>query len=194
MLAIKLIESRIIVRYPELLGKTSIKGLPKDIEGARALFHEDPWDFEYWVAVHLLEGRPPVGKTKESMKGADKGIDGIITLVTDIENGQNIYGKAVVQVKGGHLQRGQVATFKSDVDTAGAASGIFVCLESPTGPMKEEAAKAGMVRTKFGEFPKIQLLTVDELIRGQRPKLPGMISSYKQAGAAITEVPQASLL
>lgn len=181
MLAIKLIESRLTKQYPALLDKISTNGLPKDMAAAKALFHEDPWDFEYWVVVHLLEARPPAGKSQGNMKGADKGIDGIITLMIDKENGRNQYGNVIVQVKGGGVQRNQIATLKSDVEREGATAGLFVTLESATAPMKEEAAMGGSVKTQFGEFPKIQIVTVEDLLTGNQPKLPGAVASYKQA-------------
>jgi site-specific DNA-methyltransferase (adenine-specific) len=194
MLAVKLIERRLVKQYPELKNKIYINGLPKDVEGAKALFAADPWDFEYWVAVHLLDARPPAGKSKENMKGADKGIDGIITLVTDTQNGQMQYGKVIVQVKGGHVTRSQVSTLNSDVMRDKALGGIFVSLEKPTSPMKQEAATAGTTRTSLGEFPKIQLLTVEELLNGKRANVPGMVSPYKQALAFQATINQTSLL
>jgi len=194
MLAVKLIERRLVKEYPKLKDKIYINGLPKDVAGAKALFAADPWDFEYWVAVHLLDARPPAGKSKDNMKGADKGIDGIITLITDTQNGQMQYGKVIVQVKGGHVTRSQVSTLISDVMRDKALSGVFVSLEKPTSPMKQEAATAGTTRTSVGEFPKIQLLTVEELLSGKRANLPGMVSPYKQALAFQATINQTSLL
>jgi len=195
MLAVKLIERRIVKQHPELKNEIRINGLPKDMAGARSLFEHDPWDFEYWVAVHLLDARPPAGKTKDNMRGADKGIDGIITLITDTQNGQMQYGKVIVQVKGGHVTRSQVSTLISDVMRDKALGGIFVSLEKPTYPMKQEAAAAGMTKTSIGEFPKIQLLTVEELLSGNKQaNLRGMISPYKQALAFQATIDQTSLL
>jgi DNA modification methylase len=194
MLAVKLIERRLIKQHPELKNKIYINGLPKDLAGAKALFETDPWDFEYWVAVHLLDARPPAGKSKDNMKGADKGIDGIITLITVVQNGQTQYGKIIVQVKGGHVTRSQVSTLISDVMRDKALGGVFVSLEKLTSPMKQEAASAGTTKTSVGVFPKIQLLTVEELLDGKHANLPGMIAPYKQALAFQATINQTSLL
>jgi site-specific DNA-methyltransferase (adenine-specific) len=194
MLAVKLIERRLVKQHPVLKNHIYINGLPKDLAAAHALFANDPWDFEYWVAVHLLDARPPAGKSKDNMKGADKGIDGIITLITDTQNGHMQYGKVIVQVKGGHVTRSQVSTLISDVMRDKASGGIFVSLEKPTSPMKQEAAHAGTTRSSLGEFPKIQLLTVEELLNGKRANLPGMVSPYKQALAFQATINQTSLL
>lgn len=186
MLAVKVIERRVVDHYPGLKGKIHITGLPKDLAGAKKLFNTNPWDFEYWASVHLLDARPPAGKSKDNMKGGDKGIDGIITLLSDNRGGKAEYKQVIVQVKGGHVQRNQVATLKSDVDRDKAIGGIFVTLQNPTPSMKEEAAVAGTSSTVFGEFPKIQILTVEELLNGTRPILPGMISPFKQAAVAVS--------
>lgn len=193
MLAVKLVERRLIKTHPELKNKIYINGLPKDMQGAKALARKDPWDFEYWVAVHLLDAKPPAGKSKDNMRGADRGVDGIITLITESNNGTTEYGKVIVQVKGGKVQRSDVATLKADAQSQHALGGIFICLEKPTAPMRQEAAQAGKVRTQLGEFPVIQILTVEELLAGKRPNLPGMISPYKQALAFNPTIPQTSL-
>jgi site-specific DNA-methyltransferase (adenine-specific) len=193
MLAVKLIERRSIHQKPSLRNQIYINGLPRDMAGAHQLADQNPFDFEYWVAVHLLDAKPPAGKSQDNMKGADKGVDGVITLVTNVNNGDSEYGKVIVQVKGGHVQRNQVATLRSDIQSQHAIAGVFVCIEKPTPPMRIEAAQAGTVRTQLGEFPIIQIMTVEELLLGRHPKLPGMISPYKQALAFQPTIPQASL-
>lgn len=194
MLAVKLVERRLVKQHAALKNHILINGLPKDLSGAKALFAADPWDFEYWVAVHLLDAKPPAGKSQGHMKGADKGVDGVMTLITDTTNGVTEYGKAIVQVKGGHVTRSQVATFKADIQSQRAIGGVFVCLEKPTGQMTVEAAQAGTAKTQLGEFPVIQIFTVEELLAGKRPKLPGMVSPYKQALAFQPTIPQTTLL
>jgi site-specific DNA-methyltransferase (adenine-specific) len=193
MLSVKLIERRVVKQHPKLHDQIHINGLPKDMAGARALFATDPWDFEYWVAVHLLDAKPPAGKSQTNMKGADKGIDGIITLVTSTQDKQVEYGKVIVQVKGGKVQRNHIATLIGDVARERAVGGVFVSLEKPTAPMKQEAAAAGSTKTSLGELPKIQIMTVEELLNGKRANLPGMVSPYKQALAFNPTIPQTSL-
>ena len=194
MLAVKLEERRLVKQVPSLKNHIHIDGLPKDIQGAEALFHNDPWDFEYWVAVHLLDARPPAGKSKGNMKGADKGIDGVITLVTNVEKGNNEYGKVIVQVKGGKVQRNDVSTLISDIMRDKAEGGVFITLEKPTSQMKIEAAQSGTTTTSFGTFPKVQILMVEELLSGRKPNLPGQVSPYKQALSFQATIPQTELL
>jgi site-specific DNA-methyltransferase (adenine-specific) len=42
----------------------------------------------------------------------------------------------------------------------------------PTAPMKKEAISEGFYKTEYGEFPKIQILTIAELFDGRRPDMP----------------------
>jgi hypothetical protein len=58
------------------------------------------------------------------------------------------------------------------VDGEKAELGLFVCISQPTSGMVEAANKAGIVRTAHGPFPKLQIITIRELLEGKRPKLP----------------------
>lgn len=184
-LAIKVIKDRLSQQFAgkSLLQKITIDGLPKDLNGAKLLFGKNPWDFEYW-ALFLIKGAiPSKNKTPENMKGADKGIDGVITFLKDAS--KNEYGKIIIQVKGGHTQRNQIATLKGDVEREKAEGGLFITLEEPTRPMIEEAILAGSYKTNYSlkEFPKIQILTIKELLAGIQPDLPyGLVKNhFKQA-------------
>ncbi|MCL5407376.1 MAG: restriction endonuclease [Patescibacteria group bacterium] len=181
-LAIKVIKDRLSQEFQSkaLLQKINIDGLPKDLSGAKLLAQKNPWDFEYWALLLAKGAIPAKNKTQENMKGADKGIDGIITFLKNIN--KNEYGKIIIQVKSGHVQRNQIAILKGDVDREKAEGGLFITLEEPTRPMKDEAVSAGGFTVDFApgkEFPKIQILTINELLNGRQPDLPyGMIQNH----------------
>jgi hypothetical protein len=61
---------------------------------------------------------------------------------------------------------------------------VLVTLRSPTGPMVKEAASAGFFNTAFGQFHRMQIVTVEQLLEGKNPKLPPQErgGGYKQAG------------
>ncbi len=177
-LAINLIKHRLHKEFEDKNIKIFTDGLPKDLAGAKALFKKDAFEFEYW-ALDLVNAMPAQSKTKENMRGADKGIDGIFTFLKGVKNGKEEYGKVVVQVKGGGVQRNDIATLKGDVEREKADGGLFITLEEPTRPMKEEAISAGTFSafTK-AEFPKIQIITVEDLINGKKPDLPTWSETY----------------
>ncbi len=94
--------------------------------------------------------------------GREKGIDGIKVFVDDNS------GKAkrvIVQVKSGHVKSGDIRDLVGIVEREGAAIGVFMTLEKATSHMTDEAASAGFFTSEhFGKFPRIQILTVEELL------------------------------
>lgn len=63
-LAIDLIEKRLRHTYGEKFREFySRHGIPKDFEGAVALFRENPLDFQVW-AVSLVDGQPNEKKSE----------------------------------------------------------------------------------------------------------------------------------
>jgi site-specific DNA-methyltransferase (adenine-specific) len=184
MLAINLVRHRLSHQFSEKGISIYVDGRPRDISGAEALFKKNPFEFEYWV-LDMVDAVPAQSKTKENMRGADKGVDGVINFIKDVQNGDQIYGKLLVQVKGGTVHRDDIATLKGDVERERADGGVLVTLEKPTKPMREETVSAGSYKIKFGgefEFPKIQILTIEDLLSNKKPKVPiGALKYYKEA-------------
>jgi hypothetical protein len=52
---------------------------------------------------------------------------------------------------------------------------VFVTLAEPTKPMEKEAVTAGFYQTDYGKFPKIQILTIEDLFAGKSHICPGSI-------------------
>lgn len=172
-LAINVIKKRIGDKFPRLKKKIIIDGVPKDLSGAKTLSQKDPFEFEYWV-LGLVNAIPAQNKTQDKMRGADKGIDGIITFYKGFKDNKKQVSKAIVQVKSGHVKRSDIATLKGDIERENADAGIFITLIEPTKSMKQEAIATGDFKSDFSkkEFPKIQILTVQELLDGKMPDLP----------------------
>ncbi len=168
--SISLMKHRLHDTFGTELSAYQIVGLPEDVASARALAteseHDGRYQFEYW-ALGLVDARPATGK-----KGADSGIDGYINFFDDNS------GKArriIVQVKSGHVNRGMVATLKGDMEREDAAIGIFITLEEPTKPMRQEAIAAGFYESSGLEtrrYPKVQILTIEQLLNGDQPDYP----------------------
>ncbi|PIR92397.1 site-specific DNA-methyltransferase [Candidatus Falkowbacteria bacterium CG10_big_fil_rev_8_21_14_0_10_44_15] len=173
MLAINLIKKRLKEQFEDKNIKINIDGLPKDLTGAAALAKRDRFEFEYW-ALSLIDAMPAKSKSEENMRGADKGIDGTLAPIIGFENGREQYGRILVQVKSGGVKRNDIATLKGDIEREKAIGGVFITLEKPTKPMLEEAVLAGDYSVKFfkGEFPKIQILTIEELLHGRKLNIP----------------------
>ena len=162
-LAISLIEKRLREAFPSI--KYEVYGTPKDLDGAIVLADQDKYQFQWWVIISLLDAVPYGGKRK----GADSGIDGIIYFKTDKRTTE----KAIVSVKGGaNVGVSMIRELINIVDREGARIGIFVSLSAPTKPMQTEALKAGFFEMSYGKYPKIQLLTIEDLLNGKRPRIP----------------------
>lgn len=184
-LAIRLIERRLQQAFPGV--PFEVVGEPKDLASARDLFARDPWEFEKW-AVSLVGGAPH----REGKKGADGGIDGLIFFKLD----QRTTEKAIVSVKGGANRNvAQVRELMAVVERSGAKMGLLVSLEEPTRPMRQEATAAGRYATPFGEFPRVQLVTIADLLDGRTPALPIMQESpFKKAKRERPKTPQGELI
>jgi len=175
-LAIGLMRHRLHYAFRSELHPYEVIGDPKDLASAETLAKEDRYQFQYW-ALGLVEARPLHYK-----KGADQGIDGLIRFFDDTSGQPK---KAVVQVKSGHVNAGQIRDLKGVIEREKAALGIFVTLERPTKPMLREANSAGFyVPVHFPglKFPKIQILTVEALLEGRQAEYPRMnVATFKKA-------------
>lgn len=157
-------------------------GEPEDLGSARQLALDDRYQFQWW-AVALIDGRP-VGGTEDSKKGkkgSDTGIDGIIPFVDDTSGKLK---RAIVQVKSGHVKSGDIRDLRGVLDREkDAPLAVFVTLEKPTSDMVKEATAAGLYDSPLwlDKFPRIQILTIEEILKGAKVKMPPPYSAYKQA-------------
>lgn len=70
-----------------------------------------------------------------------------------------------------------------------AAIGVFLTLEPPTKPMIQEAIGEQFYFSEYWNknYPKIQILTVEEILNGKTVNLPGNIQTFKKAGRIVAE-------
>lgn len=177
-LAISLIEKRLKDAFPGIAFE--VHGTPKDLAGARDLAKRDKYQFQWW-AVSLVNAVPYGGKKK----GADTGIDGLIYF----KMGKSITEKAIVSVKGGgNVNVAMVRDLAHVVDREQAKIGVFITLTEPTKPMQVEAVKAGFYETDYGKYPKLQIITIEQLLTGQKPQMPLLDpSAFRKAAKEIKE-------
>ena len=164
------------------LADVPVIGQPTEVEGARAMLAgtglEGQYQFQWW-ALDLV-GAQPVGGVQK--KGADRGIDGVISFSTG-PHGE--VGRALVSVKSGTVNSGMVRDLKGVLEREKAEIGLFVTLEEPSGPMHLEATTAGVYHSELSgrEYQRIQILTIRELLEEHhRPDLPLLVlPAYQQA-------------
>ena len=175
-LAVALMKNRLKTAFELEAGRDyDVVGEPQDEGSARALWEQDPYQFQFW-AVSLLEAQPQ----SEQRRGADRGVDGMLYF---IDGPRRTPHKAVIQVKGGRVSSPQVRDLVGVVEREQAAMGLFISLEPPTRDMRQEAAAAGFFHSDLWarEFPKIQLRTVGEMLSGNGFELPPRPADYQPA-------------
>jgi site-specific DNA-methyltransferase (adenine-specific) len=178
-IAIDLIRNRLAGRYgKEILSTFHVDGIPQDMEGADALAEANKIDFERW-AVSLVSGQP----TKAS---GDEGIDGKIFFARTYKEPLDV-GVCVVSVKGGaSVHPSDVRDLAGTVWGSDSQMGLLLTRAPATEAMLREASKHGSyVHEATGTMhPRIQMLTVAELLNGVQPKVPSPLPPYMQASWA----------
>jgi site-specific DNA-methyltransferase (adenine-specific) len=185
-LAIAMHKARLKDRFGFEAGRDyAVVGEPQDLDGAHQLAREDRYQFQWW-ALSLIEARPLGGDGgRTGKKGSDRGVDGAINFIE--ERGQ--VKRALVQVKSGHVKAGDVRDLVGTLNREGAQIGVFLTLEAPSRDMVSEAASAGFYHSELWQkdYPRVQILTVEELLNGAEVKIPPTPAGYeafKKAGKA----------
>ncbi|MCC6190376.1 MAG: restriction endonuclease [Anaerolineales bacterium] len=178
-LSIALLKYRLAAMFPDAAYR--VVGEPEDLPSAEQLAHDDRYQFQWW-ALSLIKARPLGGQegSKRGKKGSDRGIDGVITFMDDNSGKPK---RALAQVKSGGVKVGDIRDLVGALDREKAAMGIFLTLEPPSRPMLTEAATAGTYQPPVGQrsYPRVQILTVADLLQGAEVKLPPNVSTFKQA-------------
>jgi len=177
-LAITLMKTRLKDSFGESVSFKVI-GEPASVPDAAALAASDPYQFQWW-ALGLVGARPV-----EQKKGADKGIDGKIIFQGE-KAGE--FETIIISVKAGSTGVAHVRDLRGVVDREKAAIGVLITMRDHTAPMKEEAVIAGFFESQtWGrKYPKIQLLTVADLLAGTQIDMPPI----KQVNVTYKKAPQ----
>ena len=160
------------IRLNERLGLVegqdyTVDGIPSTLEGAKDLWRRDKYHFQKW-AVEQVEGFVTTRRT------ADGGIDGRVYFA--VPNEQELQSM-VVEVKGGaNVDIRDVRALKGVLDYDTARMAGLVIME-PLGLVKERnftrfMSDAGAVDLWGNEYPRMQLLTVGEILDGKRFRTP----------------------
>jgi site-specific DNA-methyltransferase (adenine-specific) len=164
------------------LADVPVVGQPTEVDGARAMLAgsglEGQYQFQWW-ALDLIGAQPQGGTQK---KGADKGIDGVISFST---GPRGEVGRALVSVKSGSVNSSMIRDLKGVLEREHAEIGLFVTLDEPSAPMRQEAATAGVYHSDLSgrDYQRIQILSIRDILEGhRRPDLPLLVlPAYQQA-------------
>lgn len=174
-LATTLIKSRLADAFGLLPKKDyDLIGEPTTLSEAQHLATQDRYQFQWW-ALGLLPARPQggTGDSKEGKKGSDNGIDGVMTFQDDLKG---THKRILVQVKSGKVKSGDIRDLLGTVNSEkNAVMGVFVTLEPPSRNMETAALSADRWQSEnFArkDYPKIQILTIEELLNGKKVEFP----------------------
>lgn len=169
-------------------------GEPVDAQSAQQLSVDDRYQFQWW-ALSLVQARPLGGDagSKRGKKGADKGIDGVINFM-DGAKGET--QRVIAQVKSGHVSSRDIRDLAGTIWREKAAMGVFITLDNPSQSMLTEAATAGFYHSRLWgrDYPKLQILTITDLLAGAKVDMPTAYGTFQQAPKERTiEVAQGAL-
>jgi site-specific DNA-methyltransferase (adenine-specific) len=165
-LAITLMKTRLRDTFGESIkSEYKVVGEPVDLAGARELAKTDPYQFQWW-ALGLVGARPV-----EQKKGADKGIDGRLTFHDD-KTGKT--RQVIFSVKAGQVHSSHIRDLAGVLEREKAEMGALITMEPPTRNMVREASAADLYVSQDMRktYPKIQILTIEELLKGKKPEMP----------------------
>src|SRR3990172_9338683 len=151
-----------------------MEGEAVSLPDAEELARNDPYQFQWW-ALGLVGARPT-----EQKKGADKGIDGRLYFHDEPKATKQI----IFSVKAGHTSVAHLRDLRGVVDREKATIGVLITLEQPSQAMRSEAASAGFYQPPFGgekNYPRLQLLTIEELLDGKTVEFPRENVTFKKA-------------
>ncbi len=181
-LATTLIKSRLYSAIKlEAKKDYDLLGEPVTLDDAKHLAQQDRYQFQWW-ALGLLPAYPYGGQgdSKQGKKGADKGIDGIMTFRDSGEAEKRI----IVQVKSGKVSSRDLRDLSGTIEREkNAVLGVFITLEPPSRNMELEVLEIGPWRSTVWQkdYPKIQILTIEQLLNGAKVQFPGTDTTLKQA-------------
>ena len=177
-LAVNLIKNRLRDQFGAAVQESyEIIGEPVSISDAEVLAKQDPFQFQSW-ALGLVGARI----ASSSRRGPDRGIDGRLYFHDD-KSGKS--KQIILSVKAGeNINVAHIRDLRGVIDREKAEIGVLISLQSPTKPMLKEAADAGFYKSRYIEsgFPRLQILTIDQLLRGETISYPRLLdATYKQA-------------
>ena len=152
-----------------MLNTFEVVCIPRDLEGARELFGKNAFEYERW-AVSLVGGTP------NQKQVGDKGSDGVFRFQTDSKT----WGTVIISVKGGaQINPGMVRDLGGTLEAHRAEMGVIIVMDDVTRGMRDAANHSGIYHHEMNgeDIPKIQIVSVRELLEGKRIRVPNYVSA-----------------
>ncbi len=151
-----------------LAAEFEVTGMPASPQDWQLLAANNPMEFER-AALSLIDGCRPYS---ERRGGGDTGIDGLIPIAM----GRNQWRFVVVSVKGGvHLNPSMVRDLRGTMEREkekGVIAGALVTVYPITNGMRQELESAGEVDILGRRYPKLQAVTIGDILARKDQRLP----------------------
>lgn len=174
-ISIDLITKRLQHTHGDAIRSTfETHGIPSDLAAAQAMFNRDAFEFERW-AVTLVAAQP------NQKQVGDKGIDGVGRFLLDAKGKAGNVGRTLISVKGGKsLNPSMVRDLDGTLNAQKAEMGILVTLAPATKGVQDAIDHGGLyTHPANGQiFPRLQHVTISDLLKGKAPNLPTMLRPY----------------
>ncbi|MCX8500816.1 MAG: DNA methyltransferase [Alphaproteobacteria bacterium] len=175
-LILKRLKNSNLDNWPAVEKTISLSGVPQDLESARALAnHRDARlhrEFEKWAVLTYTDNQAQI----TDAAGESRGIDGVtfFSKARDSAAEPEPLGKVIIQVKSGKVGVKAIRDLIGVCAAEAGDVGILITLEPPTADMIQAAERAGhgAISVMTRDYPAIQIVTISELMAGERLKLP----------------------
>lgn len=185
-IALALIKRRLQDSYKTSLSKFTVRGVPEDYMSAIKLWEQNPCAFQDWWMMEF-----EVFSTTFGTKGADQGVDGLgMYLIPTLE--QPI--KTAFQVKGEKVQSKDIDALLGAMVKHKCELGIFLTIQPPTQSMLETVAHSGYYSAAGFNYPRLQILTLEDFFVGKTLQLPSVNITFKNAQTTLKMIEQGNLI
>ena len=101
-------------------------------------------------------------------------------------------GSSPASVKGGSLNPSMVRDLSGTIQAQKAALGVMITNQLVTKGMAEAAQHSGTYTQPLtgNTYPKVQIVTVGDLLAGRRPRMPTAFMPHLQAAKFVPEHPR----
>lgn len=161
----------------------SLSGVPEDFKSAQALANKEDdrtrKEFEKWVVLTYSNNRAAINERK----GGDNGIDGIAYLLDLNNKKEKDFKQIIFSVKSNKtLSPSVIRDLNGTIERENAAMGILLTLYPMDNLVKESKKYGTYNNVAFGQnYPKIQVISIEEILQGKTMKIPTSLEVLKQA-------------
>ncbi len=142
-----------------------VRGEPADVHAASELAKSDPFQFQWWI-LGRVGARPTLGDAARAPR-----IDG--ELFFGHAPGEPRDKRVIFSVQSGAPSAANVREMRDALLLEGAELGALLTLREPTQAARGEAAAAGAYESPAGTHPRIQIVSVKDLLAGRGVDCPG---------------------